>query len=110
MISSGRIDCHVHFYPPAFADEMLGAGATGGNPQGRAEMAAKPEWRDLSALQKVMDIAGVGLGVIIPMAGQVERLRAFGADATERFNQSMSKELSTSQDRFWAAALVDPLG
>src|SRR5512138_2046322 len=25
MIPPGRIDCHVHFYPPAFADMLLSA-------------------------------------------------------------------------------------
>jgi predicted TIM-barrel fold metal-dependent hydrolase len=110
MIASGRIDCHVHFYPPAFADMLLAEGSTPGNPMGRAVLAAKPEWRDLAALQKVMDATGVGLGVIIPPAGLVERLRPAGPGATEKFNQSMSSELAKSNDRFWAAAVVDPLG
>jgi predicted TIM-barrel fold metal-dependent hydrolase len=110
VIASGRIDCHVHFYPPAFADMLLAENSTPGNPMGRAVLAAKPEWRDLGALQKVMDETGVSLGVIIPPAGLVERLRPSGPDATERYNQSMSDELAKSKDRFWAAAVIDPLG
>src|SRR5437879_1406797 len=110
MIASGRIDCHVHFYPPVFADELLGAEGVGGNPMGRAMLAAKPEWRDIGKLQQVMDEAGVGLGVIIPPAGMIERLRPFGANATERFNQSMSSELDKTDGRFWAAAVIDPTG
>ena len=73
-------------------------------------LAPKPEWRDLAALGRVMDETGVGLGVIIPPASLIERLRPTGAGATERYNQSMSEELARAEGRFWAAAIVDPLG
>ena len=114
MIPPGRIDCHVHFYPPAFADMLLSSeGPPGPRPPsgpgpGRAPLgsfvlAPKPEWRDLAALGQVMDETGVGLGVIIPPASLIERLRPSGAGATEQYNQSMSDELAKAEGRFWAA-------
>ncbi len=112
-IPAGRIDCHVHFYPPAFADMLLGAQrtATPDVPlRGFGLAANRPGWRDLAALRRVMDETGVGLGVIIPTGNQLDMLRPAGAGGTEQFNQSMSGELETAEGRFWAAALVDPFG
>jgi predicted TIM-barrel fold metal-dependent hydrolase len=112
MIPAGRIDCHVHFYPPAFADMLLGSQTAVGGPPLRSFVlaAAKPAWRDLGALRQVMDETGVGLGVIIPTGSLVDMLRPAGPGATQKFNQSMSTELATSEGRFVAAAVVDPLG
>jgi predicted TIM-barrel fold metal-dependent hydrolase len=57
-----------------------------------------------------MDETGVSLGVIIPPASLIERLRGVGPGTTEKFNQSMSSELAKGEGRFLAAAIVDPLG
>ena len=107
----GRIDCHVHFHPPAFADLLLGfQSATSSNVPIRGFVASKPAWRELAALQQVMDETGVGLGVIIPTASVLDGLRPAGAGATEKYNQSMSAELGKADGRFIASALVDPFG
>src|SRR5437588_10392123 len=99
MISTGRIDCHVHYYPPAFADMLLAQQTTGGDALRNFVLGSKPAWSDLAALQQVMDDTDVSLGIIIPTAGLVERLGPAGPDATERYNQALSKELARSTGR-----------
>jgi predicted TIM-barrel fold metal-dependent hydrolase len=113
-VTSDRIDCHLHYYASAFADRLLGQVRSPGaapNVPIRAVSSARAGWRDLGDLRRVLDLTDVALGVILPTQTVLDALRKVGPDATEAYNRSMSEDLERGgQDRFVAAAIVDPLG
>jgi predicted TIM-barrel fold metal-dependent hydrolase len=106
-----RIDCHMHYFASAFADELLGGvrATIRGNVPIRAVSSARAGWRDLGDLRRVLDLTDVRLGVILPTQTVLDFLRGVGPEATLAYNRSLSEDLA-EDERFLGAATVDPLG
>jgi aminocarboxymuconate-semialdehyde decarboxylase len=107
-----RIDCHVHYQPTGFQPEQRHAGPPGGM-LGNPDSAARPGWSDLGELRQVMDTTGVDLGLILtfPHHATPFRLQSESVPAVMgRYNRAISDDLvARGNDRFLAAAAVDPL-
>jgi len=109
ITTTGRIDCHVHYYASKFADLLLPSSGKATVPI-RAFVSSRAGWRDLDALREVMDETGVGLGVIVGSMANLNGLRRAGAGASEAYNRSLSEDMAPSEGRFLACAHVDPMG
>jgi predicted TIM-barrel fold metal-dependent hydrolase len=111
MSNIRRIDCHVHYLPSAFGEQLSQHRAGRGAVQDI--VAGRPGWRDLRVHVELMKKADVDFGVIVEPGSLLEGLRKLGGnlnETVEAYNRSMSADLAPSQGKFLAAASVNPFG
>lgn len=111
MSSIRRIDCHLHYLPKAFGDQ-LGKHRAGRGPV-QDIIAARPAWRELTVHADLMEQSSVDVGVIIEPGSLLDGLRRLGGslnETVEAYNRSMSEDLAPTNGKFLAAASVDPFG
>src|SRR5437763_1887362 len=96
MTDIRRVDCHVHYVATDVQPAEWQTRAA--SQQGMMRVAlARPAWRDLPELAKVMDATKADLALIIPNHVTFPELRGrSSADAYEAYNRSMSRDLAES--------------
>ncbi len=106
-----RIDCHVHYLPSAFGDQ-LSKHRTGRGPV-QDVIAARPAWRDLAVHAHLMEQSSVDISIIVGPGSLLDGLGGLGGslnETVEAYNRSTSEALAPTNGKFLAAASVDPFG